>query len=224
MLSRLGLPGADAPRAQLESIERRVPASEAATNLPLKRLGPGLFALGDVSFNKEQRTVSFPARVNLGQGNIEYLLVTSAGKTHESLFRTDAKPHHVQLALVLLGARGSTNAFAEHAAKPVPGDHVEIEVSWTAGGKLLRFAAEEFVEDRKSVRMSKGPWTYNGSRLREDGFAAEVDGSIISLITDPDALINNPRPGREDDDNWLIRTNGLPPLNSPVEIRIKLAR
>ena len=39
--------------------------------------------------------------------------------------------------------------------------------------------------------MSKGDWVYNGSRLREDGFAAQFDGSIISLITDPDALVDS---------------------------------
>jgi hypothetical protein len=224
MLSRSSLPGAEAVRAAVESIGPRVPAS-AETNLPLKRLGPGRFALGDVSFDQEQRMVSFPARLNLNQGNVEYLVVTSTGKTHESLLRTEAKPHHLQLALLLLGARGSTNAFPEDAAHPLPGDNVEIEVSWDNDGKPQRFAAEDLVQDRKkNAPMLKGPWRYNGSRVREDGFAAEVDGSIISLITDPDALINNPRPGREDDDNWLVRTNGLPRLNTPVEVRIRLMK
>jgi hypothetical protein len=68
--------------------------------------------------------------------------------------------------------------------------------------------------------LKRGPWVFTGSRFREDGFAAELDGSIVSLITDGDSLINNPRPGREDDDNWLIRTNGLPPLSTAVSVII----
>jgi hypothetical protein len=103
-----------------------------------------------------------------------------------------------------------------------------MEVSWRVGGKAVSesrtFRAEEFVHDRRTQRgLANGNWVYTGSRIRENGFAAQVDGSIVSLITDPDALINNPRPGREDDDNWLVRTNELPALNTPVEVLIRLA-
>jgi len=204
-------------------VEPRNPATSVTAPL-LKQIGAGVFELGQVRLDKEQKTVSFPALVNLREGNIEYLVVTTAGKTHESLLRTDAKPYHIQVALLLLGLKGSgTNTLPEEPAKPLPGDRVEIELSWKADAKLQRFRAEEFVHDRKAEAvMAKGPWIYNGSRLREDGFAAQIDGSIVSLITDADALLNNPRPGREDDDNWLVRTKHLPPLNSTVEVTIRL--
>jgi hypothetical protein len=72
------------------------------------------------------------------------------------------------------------------------------------------------------MAMTTGDWVYTGSRIREDGFAAQVDGSIVSLITDSDALVNNPRPGREDDDNWRVRTNRLPASGASVEVTIQL--
>ena len=154
------------------------------------------------------------------------MIVSATGKTHESLLRTTAEPYHLQVALLLLGAKGAgTNALPQDSSLSLPGDAVEIEVSWESGGQLQRVRAEEFVQDRRADRAaSRGTWVYNGSRLREDGFAAQLDGSIVSLITDADALINNPRRGREDDDNWLVRTNGLPPLQAPVEVTIKLVR
>jgi hypothetical protein len=42
------------------------------------------------------------------------------------------------------------------------------------------------------------------------------------VITDPSALINNLRPGRENDDIWYARSNALPAVGMPVEIRLRL--
>jgi hypothetical protein len=223
MVGCLCLPAADIPQ-QEQSLSGT--GSESVTNAPLKQIRPGVFELGQVRLDKNKRTVSFPASVNMREGNIEYVVVTATGKTHESLLRTTAEPYHVQLAFLLLGAKGAgTNALPEDPARSLPGERVEIEFSWDAGGRTNSFQAEEFVHDRKANGPARrSNWIYTGSRLREDGFAAQLDGSIVSLITDADALINNPRPGREDDDNWLVRTNNLPPLHAPVEVTIRLAR
>ena len=177
-------------------------------------------------FDRELRTIHFPAAVNLLEGNIEYVVVNTAGKTHESLLRTAVQPLHVQLAFLLLGAKGiGTNQLSADPFVDLPGEKVQVELSWVSAGKTNRAPAEEFVQNRRSASpASRGAWVYTGSRLREDGFAAQLDGSIISLITDPDALINNPRRGREDDDNWLVRTNGLPPLHASVEVTIRLGK
>jgi len=70
--------------------------------------------------------------------------------------------------------------------------------------------------------MSKGEWIYNGSTVFEGTFIAQQDGSIVSVMVDPDALINNPRPGRENDKIWSIIRKGLPPLNSPIQVTIQL--
>jgi len=222
-LSLLILPGAEPATTQ--------PVAEQAvktglTNPAVRQIGPGLFQLGDVSLDRSNRTVRFPASVNLRDGHIEYVVVTATGKTHESLLRTTAEPMHLQLAFLLLGAQGAgTHVLPEDPAISLPGGKVEVEVSWMEDTGPRRFRAEEFVQDRKAgAPASRGNWIYTGSRLREDGFAAQLDGSIISLITDPDALINSPRPGREDDDNWLVRTNLLPPLHAPVEVSIRLVR
>ncbi len=196
----------------------------APTNPPIRELSAGVFQIGDVRFDKRRRSVHVPAVVNLREGHIEYILVTTTGKTHESLLRTTAEPMHVQLALLLLGAKGAgTNALPENPSLPLPGEKVTVTIEWIADTHTNRIAAETFVMDRKSGKAaSSGPWIFTGSRLREDGFAAQLDGSILSLITDADALLNNPRRRREDDDNWLVRTNGLPPLNATVEIQLRL--
>ena len=195
------------------------------TNAPLKGVGPGVFELGKVRLNKNERTVSFPAVVNLSPGLIEYMIVTETGKIHESLFRTEAEPFQIHTAMLLLGAKGAgTNRFPDQPNQPLPGDKVTLEVSWRAGGdrKESRRAEELVYNQETKSTMSRGHWTYNGSRIFEGTFVAQQDGSIVSLIEDPDALINNPRLGRESDEIWEVKTNGLPALNAPVEIKIKL--
>jgi len=53
-------------------------------------------------------------------------------------------------------------------------------------------------------------------------FLAQREGSIVALIDDVDALANNPRPGNDNDQIWQIKSNALPPLNTPVEVTFKL--
>jgi hypothetical protein len=198
--------------------------SVVSTNFHPRFIAPGVLELGLVRLDQNRRSVMIPAFVNLKEGVIEYFLVTSGGKTHESVLRTDAEPHHIHVAMLLLGARGSgTNELPADPALALPGDEVTVEVIWKKGTKERRVRAEKLVLDRKrKAAMSKGDWTYTGSRFREDGFAAQADGSIISLITDDDALVNNPRPGREDDDRWLSKAKDLPDVDQPVEVIITL--
>jgi len=167
----------------------------------------------------------FPAFVNMREGALEYLLVTTYGKTHESLLRTDVEPQQVHVAMLLLGGRGAgTNEVPADPSNLIPGDRITIEVLWKKKSKEYHARAETFVRDRKKkAPMSDGVWIYNGSRMREEGFAAQMDGSIVSLITDADALVNNPRPGREDDDNWLAKGSRLPEFNEPVRVQITIA-
>ena len=203
-----------------------VTTSASVTNMPLKQVGPGLFELGRVRFDKQRRTVSFPAVVNMNEALIEYLVVTSAGKVHESLLRTDAEPWHIHVAMLLLGGKGAgTNHFPEDHTRPLPGEKVSIELSWKVEGKEKRHRAEEFVYDRaRKSTMRKGPWVYTGSRVCEGIFVAQRDGSIVSLIEDEEALTNNPRAGRDNDDNWQVNARGLPPLESLIEVTIRLAQ
>jgi len=53
-------------------------------------------------------------------------------------------------------------------------------------------------------------------------FMAQMDGSIISIHTDPVALVNNPRKGRENDDLQHVNTPVLPPSGVVVQVEIKL--
>lgn len=199
-------------------------ASGSISNPPLKQIAPGVLKLGLVRLDKREKSIRFPAFVNQVEGPIEYLIVTSSGKTHESLLRTQTEPFHIQIALLLLGAKDAgTNSFPANETMPVPGTPILIELSWKAEGKEQQARAEEFVFNTQTKSaMSTGPWIFNGSRVVDGTFIAQEDGSIVSVMTDRDAVINNPRPGRDNDKIWEVQGKNLPPLNSPVEVTMRL--
>ncbi|MGI8965418.1 MAG: YdjY domain-containing protein [Limisphaerales bacterium] len=89
------------------------------------------------------------------------------------------------------------------------------------GDKKIRAEDLIFNAQTKSA-MSCGPWIYNGSRIVAGTFLAQRDGSIISTIIDPDALINNPRPGRENDDIWQVNSNNVPPPGTSGQLIVDL--
>ena len=53
-------------------------------------------------------------------------------------------------------------------------------------------------------------------------FLAQVDGSIAALVRDPAALINNPRPGNDDDQIWEVYSKTTPPAGTAVDVTIQL--
>jgi hypothetical protein len=200
-------------------------AAVAETNAPVRALGNGRFTVGHVTLDKTNRSVSFPATVNLREETVEYAVVHKTGKTHESVLRTDAQPRDIHVAMLLLGVKPvMTNMFgADGKALPL-GDKVWMEVSWTNKGSLVRYPIEDTVLNKETMKPpTRGAWIYNGSNFSEDMFTAQRDGSIVSIHIDPDALINNPRPGRENDDLHKPNAALLPAIGAPVEVTIRLA-
>ena len=194
------------------------------TNAPVRALGGGRFAIGLVTLEQAERRVRFPATVNLREETVEYVVVHKTGKAHESIFRTDARPQDIHLALLLLDARPvMTNRFgADGRARP-EGSRIEIEVAWRDLFSEQQWRAEDLVLNKETGEaLARGVWIYNGSNFSEDVFTAQRDGSIVSIHIDPDALSNNPQPGWENDDLYRPHAERLPPTGTQVEVTMKL--
>ncbi len=196
-----------------------------STNVSLRPLGAGVFQLGGLRLNKVERSISFEAVANIvSELAVEYAVVHKIGKTHETMFRTDTRAQDIHVAMLLLGVKPAmTNAFPEDLTVTPPGDPVTVEVSWKERGKLIRHPLEELILNRSTGKpLRRGVWIYNGSNFSEGMFTAQRDGSLISIHIDPDALINNPRPGRDNDDLHEPNTKLLPATGTPVEFTIRL--
>jgi hypothetical protein len=222
-----------------------VPAADTAQGAPLKpeeaekklqaalkveELAPGKFRVGQVKFDAAARTVSLPAKVNLRGGVIEYVLTTEAGKAHESMLTTKASPRDLHMACLLLGMKGAPlTGGAGEAMKLQPAESVRISVSWETNGPPVTVPLAALLQLKKSgdccdsARMADGPWQYTGSRFMGSGtFAAEVEGSFISLIRDDSALLNNPDESRDNDEVHQSNPDKLPPGGTPVTIVFQL--
>ena len=194
-------------------------------------MGPGILQLGQVRLDKQQRAVSFPAVLNMSKGGMEYFLVTSYGKTHESILRTDVPPFHVHVAMLLLGASGATTnsldgpppEYGGSPGYPMTGDPVTVEIAWREKGRQIVRKAEDLIgRQAGGAAKSQGRWVYNGSVVWEGTFLAQSSGSLISLITDPVALVNRVGPGQEDGPMWRANTDKLPRADVPVQVTIRL--
>jgi len=200
-------------------------------------IAPGILEYHGVRFDQKNHRVSFPAIVNQHQGLIEYLLVNEMGKVHESLLSTTIKPHDIHLALLLIGLKEELPAANPQATVPpmaidssylhaepkLKGPPVQLTIDWMQNGVRKEVPAEDWVFNLQTRRaMAMGPWTYNGSLVQDGVFLADQEFSIVSVITDPTALVNNSRPGYDNDEIWQVREEAVPPENTPVEVTITL--
>ena len=196
----------------------------AETNAPVRALGEGRLAIGLVALDKNARSIRFPASVNLREETVEYVVVHKTGKTHESIFRTEARPQDIHLAMLLLDARTAmTNRFGTDGQALLEGSEIAIEVTWRDLFSEQRLRAEDLVLNKEtSEPLARGVWIYNGSNFSEGMFTAQRDGSIVSIRIDPEALSNNPRPGRENDDLYRPHAEKLPPTGTRVEVTFQI--
>ncbi len=185
---------------------------------------------GEVSVSPATRTVSFPASVEMTNGLLEYAVVTDYGKTHESLLVTQALPMDVQAALLLLQAKPTgTNGLRSpsHTLVPPPRAAIHVTVAWSDAGATSVFPLNQLLAvttggARGAITGSvrAGPWLFNGSMITPEGFGAHFDGSIIALIHDPIAILNNPGPDRDNDEIHVPAPGRLPPVGTAATVEL----
>jgi hypothetical protein len=207
-----------------------------------KEVAPGVFEVGAIKFDKNTRSVSIPAKVNMVDGLVEYLMVTPQGAVHESVLVSEAQPQEVHMAMLILGAKGMAQdksgkaperIDAEYLARApkLTGDKLTLTATWQdKDGTSRTVPVEKWIVRRvlvpkkpaKTVVAEEGPWLYTGSYFFENHFLAQNEGVFASVVTYPSALINNPRHGANDDHMWFVNKDTIPPKDTPVTLTIKL--
>lgn len=213
------------------------PPVQASAAIPdLKEVAPGILEYHGVRLDKKNQRISFPAVVNQREGLIEYALVNVKGKTHESLFSTKLMPRDIHLGMILIGYKEDASANSKEHVPPtaidsaylqsaprLKGPDVSLTVSWTIAGQKKEVPIEDCILNLQTNKpMAPGAWTYNGSMIEDGAFLADQELSIFAVITDPTTLVNNPRPGYDNDEIWQLRPEVVPALDTPVEINITL--
>lgn len=200
-------------------------------NLKVEEIAPGKLRIGEVILDKATRSIRFPGVVNMHDGTVEYALVTATGKRHEALFSTQATPRDIHLAMLLLGVKPAKCVETPEKGLKVPdGSAVDLRVEWVSNGKEENRPIRELItvartssQMRIAAKSGASQWLYNGSRFNDAGFAASLEGSIVSLIADDLALINNAASDRADDEIHLPDPAVMPKTDTPVTLIFSLS-
>lgn len=212
----------------LSALALFVPLARCAeTNQTVQAKEPAKIKLGPIEVDSVARTVSFPATVNMTEGAVEYWICSAVGKLHESVLKTDADPAQIHASALLLGAKGAqTNLTVQQFnTNAIPGDAITLAITWTDGATNKTVPANATILNTASnAIMTAGSWVYTGSQMSQGSFVAQRDGLVAAIMSDPLALINNPRPGRENDDIWKANPAALPAVGTAVTVIMKFER
>jgi hypothetical protein len=182
---------AQAPAAAPSS----VPAPAAAAPA-MKPLGGERYQIGSIVVDRKSRQMTIPARVHVVDRPLEYLLTAKGGmKEYESLLETDVSGTELNLACILLGLeRDKTQeAYLQFSQKRVSGPRVDIAVSRKDGDRKISVAAAEVLFDSGEKAPEPVEWVYTGSQKnwQDDRFAADVTGTLIGFVHDPNTIIES---------------------------------
>jgi hypothetical protein len=200
----------------------------------VKKLDATRYQIGEVIFDQKSREIRFPAKVNMSEGLLEFLVVHQNGKVHESLLSTEISPTHLNFAFTLLRypaskelyplpneTGGTSDHYPEVPAEIKAASRVTIEVEWSDNGKSRRVPVNEWIQHAvKSTAMPAGPWVYGGSDFHEGKFNAETSGDIAAIFLSMQALINYPGDDHIDDTVWMAFPKRVPPEGTNVTVII----
>jgi hypothetical protein len=197
----------------------------------IERLSPTRSRLDVIEFDHTTKEITLPAEVNMVRGLLEYALVGEKGKLHEALLRTKARAFDLNIVLLLLDLKPDTEWFVP-PEPPRPLDaaaqtaRLDFFVRWKDqdGGVEKTSRLDAWITDLTTKKpAAPAPWIFTGSHLNEEKrFAAEVDGSLVALYHDARALINSPREGADNDEQW-VPAEEVPPKGTPVTVVIRPA-
>lgn len=180
------------------------------------KLKNGDLKLGAITLHKKYKEISFPA-VFSPSVDIEVLIATAKGRTHESLVQTDASPFQTEIMLYLLGADNEI----KRPVKNKRGSLIDIDIEWIGPkGNVLRDAIENFVLDRRTNSVMKRQGFYFvGSSVIDNYPQAEGAGNIALLYSHPATVLDNVDPESHlDGIHGTMPNISYPLAGSPIRV------
>ncbi|MES2661318.1 MAG: YdjY domain-containing protein [Verrucomicrobiota bacterium] len=215
--------------------EPAVPEKTAEPVKPsVKQLDETKFQVGEVTFDKKSREIRFPTKINMVEGQLEFLLVHENGKAHEALLTTAISPTHLNLAFTLLRYPPSRELYSvpdmddgqpgqmpEIPAEVKAGARVAIDVEWTENDKVRHASINEWIQHAvTAAAMPAGPWIYGGSGFSEGKYSPEVTGDVIAIFASNAAILNYPGVDHDNDDVWTPFPKRVPAEETPITVII----
>lgn len=210
------------------------PLAPAQTPAPrvgeLKSLGQERFQVGRIVVDKRAGAFTVPGRVHVLGKPLEYLATSPSGmKEYETLLELDATGSEFNLACILLGLERDPRQgpYQQFSRAPLVGPRVAIYVAWSEGDKQRRIsAADALLNPGAGVTPESVEWVYMGSPAsRAEGpFAADVTGTLVGFVHDSNSVVEAALPIGIGAYGSVRGGAMLPPVGSPVELIVEVAR
>lgn len=177
-----------------------------------------------------ERQVQIDGKVCMRQGMLELFACTAHTREHESVVVVKPQPKRIFEALGLIGLKEGHPIRYDEKTKTwesPSGDLVNIFVEWADDGRRRRTHIGDWLQPVGTDKpLSAQSWVFAGSFTTEAGtFTADADGTVISVVDFPSALIAYPGQNSANNDLlWLeARSEAIPPLGTDVTIIVSPA-
>jgi len=174
------------PQVSGETREQAEKQIDKITARLLKRhpfsAGAELISLGGISYHRASRQIKIPAVVSYPKaddtrhpGELELILCSATGRTHETLFTTQTRPLHLEVLMHLAGFKKSSKASLFRLDVIMP-DQPVIPV-------------EELVQPTGSDKLpSEILWEFSGSDF-SDIYSPDMTGDFLILWHAHDSVL-----------------------------------
>ncbi|MGH7176141.1 MAG: YdjY domain-containing protein [Tepidisphaeraceae bacterium] len=159
---------------------------------------------------------------------LEFFCVLRGTSEHEAVVRTQAKPSHIHLGLLMLGMQpGEPVRYSEAAQKWLPphGPPLNISVEFEKDGKAVVIPAYKLMRSiRTQEPMPPTHWIFAGSHVMPDGnYAADVTGYVVSIVNFELTLIDVPELASSANETlqWVLNKDIAPPAGTMVTMVIE---
>ncbi|MCC6579825.1 MAG: hypothetical protein IT440_05240 [Phycisphaeraceae bacterium] len=191
-------------------------------------------SLPHLRVDRQAGVVELDAKVIRREAEWLELLACSAGtREHESILSVAARPSHIHLALLLVGAAPGTPmqwkiTGDKMTTTPARGQRVAVTLRYLKDGRNIEVPAHQWIEHRPdNATLPDNIWLFTGSAMVDwEGqrlYRADVGGTVLSLVHFGDDLLarNTDTTNQNDDAAWGARTAAIPPVGTEVTIRLK---
>jgi len=175
--------------------------------------------LPGIKINAKEKYVDVEGKICLASGALELVACTKDTKEHEAIVLLDAKPVHIHMALLLVGAAPGTPAMQKEVGEgeekrwmfyQASGQPIEVSLVYTSeDGKETVFPIADFIhkiqeedvlaqgqesKEETAERFPTSTFLFMGSHLIENGegprrYIAEESGNVITISSFGDEML-----------------------------------
>lgn len=162
-------------------------------------------------------------------GQLEMLVTTEGGKTHESVVAVKSEAFIIHAALLALGAKPGSPVQFRPKFKPASGTEVEVFFLWTdSAEKTHKLRGQEWARKVQTQQMMKESFVFAGSIMtvdpntKQQRYEAE-GGDLICVSNFPTAMLDIPVKSTDQASGLLYEGFGerIPPEHTPVTVILK---